>query len=111
MPTPTAVDFPPAADGPLTVYGAPSQPWATDYGDGMFEACGGAAGWVPEVVTQPTNGTVTFFGTQSWRWELAALPALPGGNIPDSFTYRLRETATGAVTNTATVSGDIAGIF
>lgn len=111
MPTPTAVDFPPAADGPLTVYGAPSQPWATDYGDGIFEACGGPAGWVPEVVTQPTNGTVTFFGTQSWRWELAALPALSGGNIPDSFTYRLRETATGAVTNTATVSGDIAGIF
>lgn len=100
MTPPIAIDYPPAADGPLAVY-----PGTTDFGDGLYEACGSPPGWAPAVVAQPAHGSVEFTGTSGWRHTQAGAPP-PG---PDSFTYRLRNGATGAVSNTATVSLEIAG--
>ena len=75
---PTAIDYP--ADDRLTVY-APS----TDYGNGLYEACGSPAGWVPEVVSHPRCGTVEFAGADSWR--ITVSDATSGD---DEFSYRLR---------------------
>lgn len=100
MTTPVAVDYPPAIDGPLMVY-----PGTTDFGDGLYEACGSPAGWDLEVVTQPAHGTVEFYPpTQSWRHTQVGSP--PHGY--DSFTYRLR--SGDSVSNTATVSLEIAEV-
>lgn len=75
---PTAIDYP--ADDRLTVY-APY----TDSGNGLYEACGSPAGWVPEVVSRPRCGTVVFTSVSSWR--ITVTDATPG---EDEFTYCLR---------------------
>lgn len=97
---PTAVDF-----GPVSVYGSSIQPNATDFGDALYEACGSPSGWYPQVVTQPTNGTVEFTGVSGWRWSLPAMSSLPAS---DSFIYRLTDGAN--VSSTATVSAEFGSI-
>lgn len=73
---------------PLACYVHPSQPWTTDFGDGIFESHPVPPGWTPVVVTQPaTVGTVEISAT-SWRYSAPAYPAINNGNIADSFQWR-----------------------
>lgn len=97
---PTAVDF-----GPVSVYGSSMQSVATDFGDGLYEACGSPSGWYPEVESQPTNGSVEFTGVSGWRWSLPVMPSLPAS---DSFTYRLTDGTN--VSNVATISAEFGSI-
>ena len=71
---------------PLTVYALPTQPWSTDFGDGIFEGVL-PTGYTPSVSRQPARGTVEIFGTTGWRFVALATPEVAEGNVPDSWEW------------------------
>lgn len=103
---PTAVDFPTHGNDPPMVFTYPTAPNTTQYGDDLWNACGEPAGWIPEVVTQPTHGTVAF-ATNGQSWSFSTPPTAEGQNVFDTFTYHLKHTVTGEVSNIATVTVEV----
>lgn len=93
---------------PLTAYVHSSEPWLTDFGDGVFDGLV-PPGWMPVVTRQPQYGTVTILSATGWRFSAPAVPAIVSGNLADSWEWQASDGA-GNFGPTHTVAMELCGM-
>lgn len=82
---------------PVTAYVSASTPWATDFGDQVFEATGCPnvghlpVGWSAVVETLPTHGTVELSTPAAYGWRYTANAGAPVGS--DSWVLKVTDPA------------------